>query len=1081
MSNKEVKITIEAIDKFSKIFDQLDDDIANVSKSASKLGDAFSDFAEASGSSKLQSAAKSIAEIGVALGTVQGRAGLAVKAISEVVQGYIKLYDASKKNFASNIQTLGNVFSTIGSAVAGATTQVASFITEVTGIDLTLTGLGRSAVTFGEELTRAFITAGGGSDELKDKMKGAAQEVSMQYGRSINEVAQGMQEIASAGMDAEQVIELLGATTAVSMAGNLDMARSAEVLTNTMRAFKEEAFDSETAMRYANVLAAVSDRSATDINQIGEALKNSANMAGQMGYSVEDVGTVIGLMGNQFVKSGRAGTALNNVMTRLASQNSNCMKTIQEYNLEGYKQKMLSGDLVGAMMELQNATKDLTNDEKALVAAGLAGQYGMQGLLAVMGQTAEETQKFQNEIKGSEQAMILQAEMAATTSGKMSQLASTIGVVGEAIYSKFEPHLRTALDSATQFARGLVEIGDQGYYVVKSLDQLAVDSVEWGKNINQGIQDAIDGIKNFVDGGSLADLLTIGTNIIKGICDGISKKAEDGTLKDTFSKIIKDICKFIEDNEESIGKAGKDILTALADAIKENEDIIKGALDDLMGIITEWAEGSSELKSAAGLFADTFINGLVDQSIEKAQGRGGEIWNAMFSGITLEDGANIKNGQGSGGLGGFLTENTMQGRGFKAFDDFVGSMSQRAGQKLKEGAQWVWDGVSSWFGGESYAAEIANQGGQQLGTSTGEGVQTGLDAQGMPIVDSATKTGTDAAAGIQTALQSMDLQYLQSLGTEMANVGTLTATMAQSMTTSFTSIADSARTQFTNLANIARNQMTNVSNSIRTEMTNCTNIVNNQATNMANAVRTQFVNMGNIAKNQFSNIANSIRTEMVNCANIINNQCSNMAQQFTSQFTNMANTVRTQFVNISNIINNQCTNMANTARTQFTNITNIVKNQMQNCQNAVQSGATAMTSALTSGMSGMESAAKSAMDKVVAAVRNGMSQAKAIASQPITINITSNISRKVTTTHVSKSASQTMRAIAGSSITVLRPNVMATTGGGASINKIPAQEKGYTFTIPVIVDGREVARATAKYSQSELDRLSKRNSRKRGE
>ena len=1047
MSSKEVKIIISAVDNFSKAFNQLDDEITQLGKATEKISSAFDDFANASGSSKLQKMASTFADISSSLGTVQGRAGLAVRAVSEVVQAYVKLYDASKKNFVSNLELLGKVFGTIGSAVAGATSKVADFLSQLTGIDLSFTGLAQSSVKFGEELKRAYYTAGRGGDDLKNKMKGAAQEVSMQYGRSLNEVAQGMQEIASAGMDAEQVVELLGATTAVSLAGNLDMARSAEVLTNTMRAFKEEAFDEKTANRYANVLAAVSDKSATDIDQVGEALKNSANLAGQLNYSIEDVGTVIGLMGNQFIKGGRAGTALNNIMNRVASQNSNCVKTIKEHNLQAYEQKMLNKDLVGAMVELQNATAGLDEAEKAQIATGLAGTYGMQGLLAIMGQTSEETIRFQNSMKGANQATVLQSAIAATTSGKMSQLAATVGVVGEAIFSKFEPHVRTALDSAIEFARGLVVMGDEGYYVIRSLSDLADQSKQWGESLNQGIQKAINGIKEFVTGGALDNVLEIGTNIIQGICKGISTKAEDGTLKETFSAAIKKACKFVSDNSEALGKAGRDILDALAEAIRENEDVIKTALDDLMGIVTEWAKGGANLQSTMGLFADSMINAFVDQAIAKATGRGGEIWNALFSGVTLEDGANIKNGQGKGGLGSWLTENTSQGRGLKSFDEMVGNISKRAGDKLREGAKWVGDGIKSWFLGESYAAEVATNGGKQIGKTTGENVKIGFDEQGQPIVESATKTGTDAAAGIQAALQGMDLNYLQSLGQEMSNLGNLTAQTSEAMSLSFNNITNSARTSFTNFANIVRNQMLNVSNIIRNQMLNATNIVRNQATNMADAVRTGFVNMANIARNQFVNIANICRNQMLNCTNIVKNQTKNM---------------------------NDAT------RTAFVNMANIVRNQMTNCTNIVRNQATNMTSALRSGMNGMASAAQAAMARVVAAVQSGMSQARAIASAPISINITSNIQRKVTTTHVAGGLMQTMDGISRGSITVPRPNTMAS--GGASINRIPSQQdKGYTFTIPVMVDGREIARATAKYSQSELDRLSKRNSRKRGE
>ena len=1054
MSSKEVKIIISAVDNFSKAFNQLDDEIAQLGKATEKISGAFDDFANASGSSKLQKMAGTFAQIATAMGTVQGRAGLAVRAVSEVVQAYVKLYDASKKNFVSGLEKIGTVCSTILGGLGKVGGGFLELLQGVTGADLSFGGLVKSSAQFEENLKRVVNMNGSlrGDMEKSNKvyysLTEAAQKWALDSQYSTDQISAGMVQMTQAGLDYQEVLGSIGATIALSSAGNLDFARSAEILTNTMNAFKETAFDEKTTMRYANVLTGVANSSATSVDQIGQALVNFGASAGLMGYKIEEVGIGIGLMGNQFIKSGRAGTAMKNIINRVTGANSTAKKAIDEYNLEAFEQEMMNGNLTQAFKELIKATEGYDKATKNKIATDIAGSYGSQGLLTIMGSTVEELEKMEVAIKQNGDAWGIHTGMMETTYGKFLQLSSIIQVLGTEIMSVFGPAINNALGGLIEFGKSLFHISGEGENCIvklKSLAEIAQMSEGWGESLANGIRKAITGLKEFVSGPQIDQLMAIGTNIIQGICKGISDNKTD--LKEAFSTAIKKACKFIDDNSEAIGQAGRDILDALAEAIRENEDIIKGALDDLAGIITDWAKGGANLTSAMGLFADSMINALVDQAIVKATGRGGEIWNALFSGVTLEDGPNIKNGQGSGGLGSWLTENTSQGRGYKSFDEFIGGVSQRAGEKLKEGAKWVADGIKSWFLGDSYAAEVATEGGKKIGTTTGENVKVGFDEQGQPIVESATKTGTDAAAGIQAALQGMDLQYLQSLGQEMTNVGTLTSQMATSMSTSFTNIANSARTSFTNFANIVRNQMLNVSNIIRNQMLNCTNIVKNQATNMANATRTSFVNMANIARNQFVNMANICRNQMLNC---------------------------------TNIVKNQMTNMNNATRTAFVNMANIVRNQMLNCTNIVRNQASNMSTALSQGMSKMASAATSAMAKVVAAVQSGMAQARAIASAPISINITSNIQRKVTTTHVAGGLKQTMDGISRSSIAVSRPDIMAG-GGGASINRIPAQqEKGFTFTIPVVVDGREIARATAKYNQSELDRLTKRNSRKKG-
>ena len=55
---------------------------------------------------------------------------------------------------------------------------------------------------------------------------------------------------------------------------------------------------------------------------MGETFKYVGTMAGSLGYSIEDVSLAIGLMANRGLKGSMAGTSLNSVMTRLATNTS---------------------------------------------------------------------------------------------------------------------------------------------------------------------------------------------------------------------------------------------------------------------------------------------------------------------------------------------------------------------------------------------------------------------------------------------------------------------------------------------------------------------------------------------------------------------------------------------------------------------------------------------------------------------------------------------------------------------------------------------------------------------------------------
>ncbi len=372
---------------------------------------------------------------------------------------------------------------------------------------------------------------------------------------------------------------------------------------------------------------------------------------------------------------------------------------------------------------------------------------------------------------------------------------------------------------------------------------------------------------------------------------------------------------------------------------------------------------------------------------------------------------------------------------------------------------------------------------------------------------------TNACNTVRTQAVNMANIFNNQFTTIANNVRTQMTNVSNIINNQMTNAANTVRTQATNMANIFNNQFTNIANNVRTQMTNVGNIIKNQMTNAANTVRTQATNMANIFKNQFTSIANNVRSQMTSIGNIIKNQMTNaantvrtqavsMANVFKNQFTSIANNVRSQMTSVSNIIKNQMTNaansvrtecvsMANIARNQFVNITNIIKNQATQWASTVRSQAAGMKSAFTSAFSGLSSIAASEMARVLSTVRSYMSQIKSAVSQKMTINV--GVNKTVTTTNITKtqtapaSASYAVRAVNASAFALSAPKAMATgystnndTGGGAfSRNKL-----GYgplSLEVPLYLDGREIARASASYTQDELSKLEKRSKRKRGE
>ena len=314
-------------------------------------------------------------------------------------------------------------------------------------------------------------------------------------------------------------------------------------------------------------------------------------------------------------------------------------------------------------------------------------------------------------------------------------------------------------------------------------------------------------------------------------------------------------------------------------------------------------------------------------------------------------------------------------------------------------------------------------------------------------------------------LLELDTEKLAEIETQLNSLSTTASTVATNVVTAFNNITNTARTSFVNMANIVRNQMVNCANIVRNQAVNMANIVRNQALNMSNIFRNQFTSMANIARNQMVNVSNIVRNQAISWSNVIRNQVTNARNTFTSQFLSMAAVARTQMVNISNIVRNQAISWSN-----------VIRNQTAN-----------MKASFTAAFSGLSSIAASQMSKCLSTVRSYMSQIRAATAQTMTMNF--RVNRTITTTNVTRSVAQgaarTMSNLARAGSSLIAPQAVAIggsiVGGSDRVNNGLSSANALQLHIPLTVDGREIARATASYNQEELAKMSKRNSRRRGE
>ena len=222
--------------------------------------------------------------------------------------------------------------------------------------------------------------------ELADKAKYMGATTSF----TATEAGQALEYMAMAGWKTDDMLGGLEGIMHLAAASGEDLAATSDIVTDALTAFGLAASDSA---RFADVLAAASSNSNTNVGMMGETFKYAAPVAGALGYSIEDTALAIGLMANAGIKGSQAGTALRGTLTNLAKPSDTVYWYMEEL---GISLTDASGN-VRSLSELMDILRErfagLTEAQQAEYAAGIAGKEAMSGLLAIVNASEADYQK----------------------------------------------------------------------------------------------------------------------------------------------------------------------------------------------------------------------------------------------------------------------------------------------------------------------------------------------------------------------------------------------------------------------------------------------------------------------------------------------------------------------------------------------------------------------------------------------------------------------------------------------------------------------------------------------------------------
>lgn len=331
----------------------------------------------------------------------------------------------------------------------------------VLGVSIGLKDTIETYKDFEAAMSQVQAISGATSSELT-KLTNKAKEMGATTKFTAKESAEAFNYMAMAGWKTEDMLNGIEGILSLAAASGEDLATTSDIVTDALTAFNMKAED---AGRFSDVLAAAASNANTTVSGMGETFKYAGSMAGALGYSIEDVALMTGLMANTGIKATMAGTALNSIFTRLSTNTNGAADAMSDLGIEFFTSEGNARDLSDVMEELRAATANMTAEQKSQLANTIAGTQAQKGLLAILNASEEDYNKLADAINNEDGAAAQMSEtMLDNLQGSITLLQSAVDGVKISFGERLSPYVRSLADWLTaqmpEVEQGLDEMMD---------------------------------------------------------------------------------------------------------------------------------------------------------------------------------------------------------------------------------------------------------------------------------------------------------------------------------------------------------------------------------------------------------------------------------------------------------------------------------------------------------------------------------------------------------------------------------------------------------------------------------------------
>jgi TP901 family phage tail tape measure protein len=439
-------------------------------------------------------------------------------------------------------------------------------------------------------------------EEAFKKLSEAAKEAGASTRFTASESAEALNYLALAGYDADKAIAALPGVLTLAAAGDMDLARASDLVTDSMAALGLET--SQMGM-YMDMMAKTSQKSNTNVQQLGEGILVAGATMKNAGQELDTLNVMLGVLANRGIKGSEGGTKLRNIIMSLTSPTSAAAKELDALGVSITDSSGNIREMNDIFEDLNGKLSGLTESDKMNALSNIFNKQDIAGVNALLAGTGEEMNNLYSELAKAEGAAQQMSEtMESGLAGSVRSLKSAYEGLQIVIGEQFSGIAQDAVGEVTSLVRDVTKILNDGFQEgdISAIGERVSSFLMKGINkISEFLPEVIEMVSTMLT--ELVNVLVVllptllpplldgAIKLLTGLIDAIVNNV--GPLIDMVVYLVMTVANFIIENLPMLIEAAIQIVVALALGIAD-------ALPELIPAIVE----------AVILMVETLLNNL---------------------------------------------------------------------------------------------------------------------------------------------------------------------------------------------------------------------------------------------------------------------------------------------------------------------------------------------------------------------------------------------------------------------------------------------------------------------------------------